>query len=469
MTMIIPRSVYFLGIGGIGMSALARFLHTQGSRIWGYDKTPTTLTDELSAEGMSIHFEENIDLIPEKIDLVIYTPAIPGDHKELRFFLDKKIPVLKRSEMLGKVTKDFSTLAVAGTHGKTTTSTLIAHILKTAGINATAFLGGISKNYRTNFISPSTIPDNSSEKNSVKKYVVVEADEFDRSFLQLYPEISVITSMDEDHLDIYTKPGELQSAFIEFAGHTMPEGSLIYKKGLPLELFSKSGISVKTYSLETGSDYFPSNIRTQEGLYEFDIVMPETVIEKVILGLPGRFNLENAIAASAVAHEIGISAEPIREALRTYAGVNRRFDFRVRTRDFVYIDDYAHHPEEIKACISAVREIYPGRRITGVFQPHLYSRTRDFLDQFARSLEKLDEVLLLDIYPARETPIPGITSQLLLERINVKQKKLCTGETLLSELVSLKPEILLTMGAGDIDQWADKIIQQFTGGKEIEG
>jgi UDP-N-acetylmuramate--alanine ligase len=455
------RSVYFLGIGGIGMSALARYFSFLGARIYGYDKTPTSLTKELEAEGMAIHFEENVDLIPDEIDLVIYTPAIPQENKEFLFFLEKNIQVKKRSEVLGMITREFSSLAVAGTHGKTTTSALITHILKTAGTNMVAFLGGISKNYNTNFLIKINLQETDQQFHDTKKYAVVEADEFDRSFLQLNPQVAIITSMDDDHLDIYKNSVDLREAFMEFGSKIRPGGSLIYKKGLPLESLKKKEISVKTYSLEAGSDYYPRNVRNVNGLFEFDLVTPDHVYEKITLGLPGRFNLENAIAALGLVTAIGIREEDIREAMKTYHGVKRRFDFQILTDDLIYIDDYAHHPEEIKACIRAVKEIYPLKKITGVFQPHLFSRTRDLADAFARSLELLDEVILLEIYPAREKPIPGINSQMLLDKIDGKHKMLCTKENFLSALKVLNPEVLLTMGAGDIDQWPDKIVRIF--------
>ena len=452
------KSVYFLGIGGIGMSAIARYFHLLGARIYGYDKTPTTLTDELIAEGMTIHFEENIELIPAAIDLVVYTPAIPQAHKELRFFLEHKTPLKKRSEVLGMITDEYSTLAVAGTHGKTTTSALVAHILKTAGADMVAFLGGISKNYNTNFIGPADRNEDHPSPGK-KRYAVAEADEFDRSFLHLHPHVAIITSMDDDHLDIYHDSKDLRNAFNDFASQIRPGGVLIYKKGLPLEAVRQDGIAAMTYALENGADYYPRNVRIADGLYEFDLVTPRSVLKRITLGLPGRFNLENAIAACAMAVETGISENDLKKALQSYSGVRRRFDFHIRTRDFVYIDDYAHHPAEINACIRAVKEIYPGKKITGVFQPHLFSRTRDFADQFARSLELLDKVILLEIYPAREKPIPGITSQMLLEKINLRDKILCTNENFLKELQTMHPEILLTMGAGDIDHWPEKIVR----------
>lgn len=451
------KSVYFIGIGGIGMSSLARYFRSGGAKIYGYDRTSTSLTRELEAEGMILHYEENTELIPDNLDLVIYTPAIHQDHKELSLLIEKKFPVKKRSEVLGIISRDYTSLAIAGTHGKTTTSILVAHILKTAGISMVAFLGGIAKNYNTNFLD-TTHTGESNLPEETRIVAVTEADEYDRSFLQLSPDAAIITSMDDDHLDIYKNSKDLQLAFIEFASRIKPGGLLIHKTGLSSELSNTKRIRVKTYSLEPGSDYFPVNSRIINGFYSFDLSTPKGVIEQLTLGLPGRFNLENAVAATALAIEYGITDAHIRVALNSYIGAQRRFDFHIRTDKFIYIDDYAHHPAEITACIGAVKEIYPGKRITGIFQPHLFSRTRDFADLFARSLELLDEVILLDIYPARELPIPGITSQMLLNKIGLKSKKLCTSTTLLPELEKLKPEVLLTLGAGDIDQWPGRIV-----------
>lgn len=459
------KTVYFIGIGGIGMSALARYFRLQGAGVYGYDKTPTALTAELVSEGMIIHFEESIELIPPDIDLVVYTPAIPQNHKELQYFLNHRIPLKKRSEILGMITQEYTTLAVAGTHGKTTTSVLLAHILKTAEAGMVAFLGGISKNYFTNFLHTELHPGGNHHLPAEKTYAVAEADEFDRSFLRIFPYAAIITSMDDDHLDVYGNSNELRDAFLAFASQVKPGGLLLYKDGLPLGSLKEQGFSSRSYSLKAGADYYPVNVRNNDGLYSFDLMTPGVVLENLTLGLPGRFNLENAIAASALALEIGINADVIHEALKSYHGVRRRFDFHIRTEEFVYIDDYAHHPEEIIACISAVKEIYPDKKITGVFQPHLFSRTRDFVDSFARSLELLDEVILLEIYPAREVPIPGINSQMLLDKINVSQKMLCPKEELLSVLQARQPQVLLTLGAGDIDQWPDKISRMYKGMK----
>jgi UDP-N-acetylmuramate--alanine ligase len=453
--MINIKNVYLLGIGGIGMSALARYFRKAGAAVSGYDKTPTPLTDELIREGMKIHFEENPELIPANPDLVIYTPAIPADHKELIYLKKQGFLLKKRSEVLGMITKGTKTIAVAGTHGKTTTSTLIAHILYHAGWKMTAFLGGISKNYGTNFIQTG-VPD----------YFVVEADEYDRSFLQLNPYISVITSVDADHLDIYHNLEALKKSFADFTSQIEEGGHLILKKNVKLSLTLRKDVSQSSYSVDRGSDYHAEHIRKEGGLFTFDFHSPEGVIRDITPGLPGTFNLENAIAASAVAKILGIDDEDLKESLESYVGVKRRFDLQVQRDDFVYIDDYAHHPEELKACITAVKEIFPGKMVTGVFQPHLYSRTKDLSAAFAKSLDLLDRVILLDIYPARELPIEGVTSSLILDQIRNPRKMICSRESLLDKLQQLKPEVLLTIGAGDIDQLVLPIKELFAKKRE---
>lgn len=452
------RTVYFLGIGGIGMSGLARYFHRNGAAVSGYDRTPTTLTDQLIGEGIPVHFEDRPDLVPEHPDLVIYTPALPKDHEELRFVTEKGYPLKKRSEVLGMITRNTKTIAVAGTHGKTTITSLITHILKTAGVNIVGFLGGISKNYHSNLII-SDLPEKNSA--SLPDYFVVEADEFDRSFLKLYPDTAVITSTDADHLDIYGNLHELHSSFEEFTSHIKDKGRLILKKGLAIIPAGGNRFQVKTYSIKEEADYSVKNVRLEKGRYVFDLVTPQNVIPDLKLGFPGKFNLENAVAASAVALMLGIPAGILARSLESFEGVQRRFDFQVIRDDFVYIDDYAHHPEELKACILAVREMYPGKKITGIFQPHLFSRTRDFADEFAASLELLDELILLDIYPARENPIEGITSEMLLDKVRMKEKMICTKPGLLPFLLSKKPEVLLTLGAGDIDLLAGPIRDLF--------
>jgi UDP-N-acetylmuramate--alanine ligase len=452
------RSVYFLGIGGIGMSALARYFHSYGIMVSGYDKTPTTLTHQLIEEGIPVHFVEKPELIPDHPDLVVYTPALPNDHKELQFVIEKGFPLKKRSEVLGMITQDAKTIAIAGTHGKTTITTLVAHLLNTAGKNSIAFLGGISKNYHSNLI----ITDPSAHRSigSPVSYIV-EADEFDRSFLRLYPDIAVITSADADHLDIYGNVEELKLSFRKFTSNLQKNGTLILKKGVDIIPQDADNYTIQTYHLEEDADFYPEKIRLENSRFVFDLVTPARTIRNITLGLPGKFNLENAIAAAAVAYTAGITDEDMVKAMLTFKGVERRFDFQVIRNDFVYIDDYAHHPEELKACIHAVREIYPSKKITGVFQPHLFTRTRDFADAFARSLELLDELILLEIYPARENPIPGIDSAMLLGKVRLLNKKICSKAGLTGELKSRKPEVLLTLGAGDIDQLVRPIRELF--------
>ena len=436
------NTIYFLGIGGIGMSALARFFQSKKKNVFGYDKTPSQLTDELMAEGMNIHFEENIQLVPENVDIVVYTPAIPANNKEYQWFIENKIPMMKRSEILGILSDSFKTIAIAGTHGKTTTSTLTAHLLKQSSLDCTAFLGGIAKNYQTNLLL--------SDKSNL---LVAEADEFDRSFLRLHPHSAVITSADADHLDIYKDKNQLQLAFVQFASQVKPKGNLIIKKGVNLNLNPDNQSTLYSYSLESGADFFPENIQIQNGLYTFDFVTPDNVMKNMKLGLPGLFNVENAIAALAVAYLNGVNEQELRTGLGSFLGVKRRFDFRINNPGLVYIDDYAHHPAELRACITSARHLFPGKRISGIFQPHLYSRTRDFADEFALSLDLLDEIILLPIYPARELPIKGIDSEMLLQKIKNPNKTLLVKDQLVDELIkNEKLEVLLTLGAGDIDR-----------------
>jgi UDP-N-acetylmuramate--alanine ligase len=454
------------------MSALARYFRHSGAEVSGYDKTPTPLTDQLAKEGMKIHFEENTDLIPENPGLVIYTPAIPKDNKEFRYVLNKKVPLMKRSEVLGKIAEDYFTIAVSGTHGKTTTSTLIAHILKVAGIPHIAFLGGISRNYRTNFMYGG----------QGRHICVVEADEFDRSFLKIKPDIAIITSADPDHLDIYNTHEQLLESFEAFTGNIRTGGSLIMKRGVNIRPEKKNNYgvfsyypdnpfagrgttqlkggpdtaSVKTKKMVTGT-FTVSNANIQRGLYHFNFNSESVQWENLILGLPGYFNLENALAATAAAFLLKIPETQVARALRSYKGVVRRFDFKIRKQSLVFIDDYAHHPEELRACINAVREMYPGKKLTGIFQPHLYSRTRDLADDFASSLDLLDEVILLDIYPAREIPIPGVSSKMILDKLTITQKHLLGKSEVAGFLRKRKPQVLLTLGAGDIDQMVEPI------------
>lgn len=426
------------------MSALARYFHQKGVEVHGYDKTHTSITDELIYEGIYIHFEEDIELIPEDIDLIIYTPAIPNDHKELIYFREKSYPIKKRAEVLGLISKDFFTIAVAGTHGKTTITSLISHILFSSGKIITAFIGGISNNFDSNFIS---LADS--------KILIVEADEFDRSFLTLNPDIAVISSMDSDHLDIYNSKEFLEESFMLYSNQIKNNGKLIIRNDL--KFASETAGKRISYSITEKSDVFASEINIIKGQFVFDLNYGGKTIQNIILGIPGFHNVENAVAASAVALELGVKPDDIKNALQTYTGVKRRFDVRINRQDSVYIDDYAHHPEELKACINSVKKLFPDKKISGIFQPHLFSRTRDFADEFARSLELLDEIILLEIYPAREHPIQGINSEMLLNKIKSENKLLLSNEELLEKLKQQKPEVLLTLGAGNIDLLVEQI------------
>ncbi|HQI44843.1 MAG TPA: UDP-N-acetylmuramate--L-alanine ligase [Bacteroidales bacterium] len=432
------KKIYFLGIGGIGMSALARYFKYQGVEVSGYDKTKTPLTEELIKEGISVHYEEDISALAADIDLVVYTPAVPKEHKEYLYFIKNNFPIKKRSEVLGLITKDRYTIAVSGTHGKTTITSMIAHILKESKKDVISFIGGISKNYKSNLIL--------SKEN---KIAVVEADEFDRSFLQLHPDIAIISSMDADHLDIYGNQNYLIDSFRMFANQTRKNGKIFFKKGLALNNLTAVA---HTYSAFENADYSAKDVQIKKGYFYFSISGPEGFNLAVKLGVPGLHNVENAIVASAVALNMGVKPNEIKKALASYTGVVRRFDYRIQKEKLIYIDDYAHHPQEIKACIQAARELYPEKKITGVFQPHLFSRTRDLIQGFAESLALLDELILLDIYPAREKPIEGVTSQMLCEKINMKNKMVCKKENLVEELIKRKLDVLITIGAGDIDQ-----------------
>lgn len=456
------HSVYFLGIGGIGMSALARYFNAMGKRVAGYDKTATKLTDELIAEGIEVHFEDHIRNIPSYIKelpydtdhiLIVYTPAVPKDHSEYVFFSLNGFNIKKRSQVLGMITESSRTIAVAGTHGKTTTSSLVAHILKTADFDPSAFLGGITQNYKTNLLLSTNLKQNALEQ-SASNIVVVEADEYDRSFLTLHPDIAVITSVDADHLDIYGDKKQVEESFSLFSKQV--KSKLILKKNIVSKV--ASDLKAITYAVnDDAADYFAQHITIVNGEYHYSIVTPIHIFEDLILGLPGTHNVENSVAAVAIACEMGIEEAHIRKALKTFGGVKRRFDYHIKTEKFVYIDDYAHHPEELKATISSAREMYPGKKITGVFQPHLFSRTRDFADDFARSLDLLDECILLEIYPARELPIEGVTSQMLIDKMKSANKRICQKQNLVEEIAKLKLDVLLTMGAGDIDTFVDPI------------
>ena len=428
-------NVYFIGIGGIGMSALARYFNANGKVVAGYDRTSTDITEMLEKEGIKVHFTDEVEAIPASFKnttttLVVYTPAIPKDHKEMTFFQENGYQVVKRSEVLGFITKNSFCLAVAGTHGKTTTSSILAHIMVESGASVSAFLGGIAENFNSNLVLKGS------------EYTVVEADEFDRSFLRLSPNIACITSMDADHLDIYGDEQHLIEGFHEFAGKIKPGGSLIVRNGL--------NIAGETYVLEDNSDYSFQNIHIVDGIYHFDFKYTGGIYKDITFMKPGRHNLLNALAAVAMAVKAGIAPEKLLPHLATFKGVKRRFSYIIKEKDFVFIDDYAHHPSEINALYQAVTEMYPNTPKTIVFQPHLFTRTRDFMNDFAKSLSQFDEVILLDIYPARELPIEGITSQVLLEKITTSKKTLVSKTELIPLLLKKRPQLLLAVGAGDI-------------------
>ena len=428
-----------LGIGGIGMSALARYYHSQGYTIAGYDRTPSPLTKQLEDEGMAIHYEDNPNLLPALIEIVIFTPAVPKDLKEFEALKQRNIKIMKRSEALGQISEHHFTIAVAGTHGKTTTTAMVAHILNHSGKNTTAFIGGIANNFESNLLL-------SKENESL---LVVEADEFDRSFLHLRPEVSIINSIDADHLDIYGDKKHLVESFNDFARLT--EQKVIVKEGLDIQ--TDKGIR---FGFGPGCDYRAEIVKSEKGVTDF-IINGEGQKAEVRLPMAGNHNVLNATAAFVAARQIGLAPEAIAEALATFKGVKRRFDIRVNNEKHCYIDDYAHHPEEIRSCLSAVRSSFPEKRVTLVFQPHLFSRTRDFMEEFAEVLAMADELILLDIYPARELPIEGITSQALLDKVQMSDKKTCTKAELLSRIKQEKPELLITMGAGDIDRFVEPL------------
>lgn len=442
-------SVYFVGAGGIGMSALARFFQSQGKEVAGYDRTSTSLTDQLAREQIDIHFEDQPPLIPEEFrnperTLVIYTPAVPDNTRELDYFRKNGFRVIKRSTALGEVFNAGDGIAVAGTHGKTSVSTMLALIMSESPAGCNAFLGGISKNFNSNLV---THPNS--------RTIIAEADEFDRSFLALYPEIAVITSVDNDHMDIYGSREKLVEGFEAFAAQIREKGKLIIKEGVEIRV--PDHIDLFTYSLDdVQADYHIVQRESAQGIYRFTVKTPKNIFE-TSLGMPGLLNVENALAAIAVADQAGIPLEHIAAALKKFKGVKRRFDVQVMQGERVYIDDYAHHPEELKAFIGSVREMFPTGRITGIFQPHLYTRTRDFAVEFGESLSSLDELVLLPVYPAREKPVPGVSSQLIFDNVELDEKVLITNEQLVAVLRERDPEILLTMGAGDIDKLVEPL------------
>lgn len=435
------HNVYFIGIGGIGMSALARYFKNIGKQVSGYDKTPTALTKELIESGIAIHFEDSIDMIPKDYfienTLVIITPAVPKTHSEWNYFVEREYNIKKRAEVLGIITKDTFCFAVAGTHGKTTTSSILGHILYESGADVTAFIGGIVENYNSNLVG------------NGKTVTVVEADEFDRSFLHLHPNIACITSMDADHLDIYGTSDAIEESFVEFANKVQDKSRLFITKELPLE-----GVTV---AVNEDAVYSAINVRIDNGSYIFDVKTPDGILKDFRFGLPGKHNLMNALMAIAMAINFGTPTDAIAIALASFKGIRRRFSYQIKTDDLVYIDDYAHHPTEINAVYQAVRELYPTMKVLALFQPHLFSRTKDFADDFAKSLSQFDELLLMDIYPARELPMEGVTSEWLLNKVDNQNKKLVSKENVIESILESDAQIIVTIGAGDIGELVGSI------------
>ena len=441
------HSVYFIGIGGIGMSALARWFKHNGKRVSGYDKTETELTNRLVSEGIKIHFSDNVDLIDDELranpasSLVIYTPAVPKHHTELNWLKDNGFEVLKRSQVLGVITQNMRSVAVAGTHGKTTTSSMVVHLLKTAGYDVAGFLGGISANYDTNMILNETD----------QAIAVIEADEFDRSFLTLHPEWAVVTAADADHLDIYGDKDALKDSFRDFIKKIKKNGKLFVKNELASELIADKDLNFEGYALNNAS-ITAQNIRFEGASFIFDYKHGEKIIEGIRLNVPGYHNVENMLAAISVSRHLGADDVSIKNGVESYTGVKRRFEFIIKNDDLIFIDDYAHHPVEITALLRSVRDLFAGRKITAIFQPHLFSRTRDFAPEFSESLSLADEVILLEIYPARELPMEGVNAEMLLQGITADRKMLSSKENLIENIKNWRPEVVLTIGAGDIDK-----------------
>jgi len=444
------KIAYFLGIGGIGMSAIARYFNHVGIKVLGFDKTMTPLTQKLSEEGMQIHYMDDLDYLQslnlnQANTLVVLTPAIPKNHLEWNWLKQNKFTIQKRSEVLGLLSKAYKTIGVAGTHGKTTTSTLLAHILAASSIHCNAFLGGISSNYQTNLLlhpQADTLAES-------EQYTVVEADEFDRSFLTLFPYYSVITSTDADHLDIYGDHNAMQESFLAYANRLVEGGTLFVKYGL--DIIDQLTVNYKTYGLDTAAQIHAFNTRINEAEHIFDLNLEGRIIKDLDLGIPGMHNVENAVAACAVALMAGVSEEELRTGLNSFRGVKRRFEYIIKEPNCIFIDDYAHHPEELRAILSSVKRMYPNHKLVAAFQPHLFSRTRDFAEGFANALSMVDHLFLLDIYPARELPIEGVSSTMLLANISSPQKELISKEALVQAVTTLKPSLFLTLGAGDID------------------
>ena len=447
------KSVYFVGIGGIGMSAIARYFLHSGANVCGYDRTPSDLTRQLEKEGAQVHYEDNVDLIPDccrdkESTLVVYTPAIPAEHTELTFFREHGFEVQKRAQVLGTLTRSLKGLCVAGTHGKTTTSSMAAHMLHQSHVDCNAFLGGITKNYGTNYILSRTSP-----------FVIIEADEFDRSFHHLTPFASVITATDADHLDIYGTEEAYLESFRKYSSLILPGGYLVMHTGLKMQADVQEGVTVYTYSREAG-DFHAQNVRIGDGRIIFDLVSPLGDIADIELGVPVTVNIENGIAAMALTQIAGCTPAEIRAGMLSYAGVERRFDFHIRTPRMAYLSDYAHHPEEIRRSLESLRELYRGRRIKAIFQPHLYTRTRDFYREFADALSLLDDVCIMDIYPAREAPIPGVTSALIYDNLRPGiRRQMCSKADILDVVRQGGFDVLVTLGAGDIEDFAPQITE----------
>jgi UDP-N-acetylmuramate--alanine ligase len=442
--------MYFLGIGGIGMSALARYFHKRGVEVFGYDKTSTELTRQLEAEGMDIHYDDNPEKIPHNLDVVVLTPAIPNENLEKKWLVESGIPIKKRAEMLGLISRNKKAVAIAGTHGKTTTSSITAHLLRTGGIDCSAFLGGIAANFYSNFV------DGESD------WVVIEADEYDRSFLHLHPEIAAVISMDPDHLDIYgTEEEILSGGYLAFINQVNPEGRVIVNEQFAHLIESRN---IDTLGFNEGKIQI-QNVRAENGFMHFDLISQDFDYCGLKFPLPGKHNVFNASIAVSIVSQLGIKEDKIRLGLESFKGIKRRFEILANANGRVYIDDYAHHPAELEAAIDAARMFYPGKKLTGIFQPHLFSRTRDFASGFANALDKLDEVLLLDIYPAREKPIPGITSDTIFDLMKLESKKLIKKENVVTAVQNMDTEVLMSLGAGDIDtlrkQLTDTIVEKY--------
>ncbi|MDP4271539.1 MAG: UDP-N-acetylmuramate--L-alanine ligase [Bacteroidota bacterium] len=450
------KSVYFVGAGGIGMSALVRYFLAKGKKVAGYDKTATELTAQLIKEGADIHYEDNCSLIPaycleKETTLVVLTPAVPHEHSELTYFRTNGFWMAKRAEVLGEITNTDRGICVAGTHGKTTTSSMTAHLLKQSPVDCNAFLGGILKNYNSNLML--------SDKSDL---TVIEADEYDRSFHWLHPYMAVITSSDPDHLDIYGTEEEYLKSFRIFTSLIKEDGCLIMKKGLKVEPDLKPSVKLYSYSIEEG-DFHAKRVRIGNGTIVFDFVTPTETIKDIELGVPVRINIENSIAAMALAWLNGVTGEDLRKGMASYRGAKRRFDFYLKSDNLVVLDDYGHHPEEVKASISSLKQLYPDRKITVIFQPHLFTRTRDFYVEFAEHLSLADELILLEIYPARELPIPGVSSEIIFEKVTSPKKTLCSKKELLNQLRGKEYDVVMTLGAGDIDTYIPQIIDTLQG------